>query len=394
MDISKASDSPNVSNPPAGVEAVESRVTNAKTAHTVVSSAITFFKSQKALASTSTALQASNAVGYVEKSLIGLGSLLGIIAALIKIRKKNRFIAGLESLKKHRFESYKERDDFIKLLEKPENLAEFLSREFVTKHNIHVDRFFSINAEGKKILQLDLDVHNMIDDMIAQTKKKQVMDKVGAVIFIFSLAIFIASMATPVGWLTLLPMILFALAYVIEKKSIDNGGAPWSIEMFLPDFIKDMKNQSKLLKALELVDLSPYFNTNKAFFATYLQDEEMKILEEKTRKINSAFQRSEQARYETLTKEFSNKLKEMLTAKMKRDKLQIAGGALAAGGSTAMLAPIGVLGFAIFLPIILVGAAAVIWPGKVFPAHGNKSDSQSTSVESGIKSQLAKMFVN
>lgn len=334
------------------------------------SAAIKFSKFQQVLTPVAMVLQASNAVTYFEQALACLGSILGIVAAIVKVKQKNRLIEGLESLKKGRFNSQKEKQDFVTLIKKPDILAQCLSKEFVKKYNIHIDQFFGMK-NGKEVVQLDISLHKKLDEIITQIKTKRMMDVINGLISTLSLAVFIGSMVVmPPLVISYLPIIFLVLAYVMEKR-IDNLGASLSLEMFIPDFIKDIQSQTKILDILKITDLHRHFTSNKALFATHLKADEIKELDKKIKKIKKA----KPENIDKLRNDFSLSLKRMLKKKTTQDKIEAIGLGLIAGGGISMLAPIGPFALIAILPVILAGLVLKLRPNsssRVLSTQGNR----------------------
>ena len=341
-------------------EIVENHLPTVSTVRSASTFAIKFGKFQKALTPLATVLQASNAITYLEQGLVGLGSILGIASSISNIRQKNKFLECLKALKKGYFVSQQEKEDFIKLIEKPDILEKCLSREFIKRHNIHIDRFFDMK-DGEKVVRLDLSLHNNLDEIIAQVERKKIMDAINCIIFTLSLAIFIGGMiVAPPFWLSFVPIILFAFAYVMEKE-IDYSGAPLNAEMFIPDFIKDIQTQSAIVDLLETTDLHYHFRSNKALFASHLKNEEIKQLDEKIAKI----QKAKVEDGPELRKDFSRSLRKMLKKKTTKDKIETVGLGLMAGGGLSMMAPVGPFALIAILPVILAGLFLKVRPNTL-----------------------------
>jgi F0F1-type ATP synthase assembly protein I len=312
---------------------------------------------QKTIPSLS-ALASSQPFGYIASSLATITSFLGLALCVLNIAKKNRFITCLESLKDKKKLGKKDEAFFKTLISKQTNMVSILSEEFVKKHNI----------QGECFSQLSNDELEMI---IQQVKYKRTIDIIAAVITVISIGILIASFITaPPLWLTFVPIILFLIAYIVEKK-IDSNGQSSVIDMLTPAFIKDLKNQDILVKYLQFGDLYQWFNNNTAIFAFYLTSEEMELLKKEAKKIDKAIV-GNAPNVEELKKEFSKRCKEMLESKTTRDKVETVGTALFLGGAGFMLAPFGLWALAVVIPTIMIGCLLKFKPTLFAPGFREK----------------------
>ncbi len=304
-----------------------------------------FSKMQKVIGPVTSAMQATPAIAQIETALIGLGGVLGLVLSICSIFKKTRFIATLETIKKGGWKNCtrKEKTAFRKIIRSQAGLDAMLSKEFTTKHNIHSGSFAQLTVE-------------QIDAMIAQTERKRMMDIISAVIFTLSTAIFMGSLiAAPPLWLGFIPLILFIVTYIIDKK-MDSNGSCSIIDIITPGFIKDYKGLDRILNFAQSYDLCAYFNPNKAIFAQYLSSNQMEALDKKMKKIKEAIKdQSHEDNIEKLKQEFSEHLKKMLKKRADIDKTGMVGMGIAAGGAGLMLAPLSMLALIIILPAVVIG---------------------------------------
>lgn len=279
-------------------------------------------------------------------SLFIVSSVLGSVIYGLNLLQKTRFIDGLHCLQTNKFPSEKHKKAFIKLIKKSGNLSKILSPEFCKTKNIHSQLFLDKGGNLKPINKTTLCL------MMQQAKRKRVMDGIGLVISVLSLAIFLASLATPIPiWVVyFLPSLLFTTTYILEKQFIDNNA--FSLSHFLPDFIKNMQNAQDLIK---IEDLAAYFEKNRARFGLYLTDEEGKELDKRMAEIKRG--RIDNGYYhvqEAAKEEFSKHLRKILKAKVTKDKIEMAGlGFLGVGGALALLPSPALLGA--ILPLVGIG---------------------------------------
>lgn len=318
------------------------------------------------------AVVSSHTFSYISTSLATITGFLGLVLSILSIAKKNRFITCLESLQKNGKVEGKDRAFFKKLIGKQTNMVGMLSEEFVKAHNIHSKCFSKLDK-----IQLET--------VIQQVKYKRTMDIIGAVITVISVAITIASfVVAPPIWLPFVPITLFLIAYIIERK-IDASGQSSIKDMFTPAFVKDLRNQDIIAKYLEFGDLYRWFHSNEAIFAFYLTPEEMELLKKEAKKIEKAIL-ADDANVEELKKEFSKTCKEMLKSKITRDKVEIVGTGLFLGGASLMLAPLGLWALAVVIPTLFIGCLLKLQSTLFVPVLGTPQENPSSVTEKGVKS--------